>query len=220
MCPGLPVRWWSQTLRCSGQPWPAMAIATKNRPKSTPKSTQNRPQIDPDRPEIELGWVPGATWAPRWLREPTWPRKPANLTPWGPPSWEPKSTQNRQKIDPKFNKFLDHFFDWFWSPLGVDLVRFWGPKWSQNWSRIGLKSDHDIKTRVLVLTHKNQLFLHIFCHRGDRKSIKNRSKSHLKAVLSWDAERTRKNHPKWFQKWPNMEPNLAPLEDHLAPKSH
>ena len=33
--------------------------------------------------------------------------------------------------------------------------RFWGPKSSQNRSRIGLKSDADIKTRILVLTHKN-----------------------------------------------------------------
>ena len=57
-------------------------------------------------------------------------------------------------------------------------------KWSQNRSFIGLKSDHDIKTRVFVLTNKHQWFLHIFGHRGVRKSIKNRSNSCLKAVLS------------------------------------
>ena len=122
------------------------------------KSTKTEPKIKLKTTPSELGRVPGATWAPRWLREPTWPRKPANLTPWGPPSWEPKSTQNRQKIDPKFNKFLDHFFDWFWSPLGVDLVRFWGPKWSQNWSRIGLKSDHEANVKML----KNHWFLYGF----------------------------------------------------------
>ena len=38
----------------------------QNLSKIDQKSTKNRPQIDPDRPEIELGWVPGGIWAPRW----------------------------------------------------------------------------------------------------------------------------------------------------------
>ena len=173
-----------------------------------PKWTQNLSKIDPKKAWITF-WAQGSDFSDFW-----------DLTAAkGYLHFGPKMTKNHLKIDPKLNKFFDHFFDRLWSPLGTDLVGFWEPKWIQNWFRIGPKSDHDIKTRVLVLTHKNQLFLHIFCHRGDRKSIKNRSKSHLKAVLSWDAERTRKNHPKWFQKWPNMEPNLAPLEDHLVPKS-
>ena len=153
--------------------WKSLKINEKsmkineNQPKPNPKSNQKRPQTS-------LGGSRGAIWAPRWLREPTWPRKPANLTPWGAPSWEPKSTQNRQKIDPKFNKFLDHFFDWFWSPLGVDLVRFWGPKWSQNWSRIGLKSDHEANVNML----KNHWFLYGFWGsevlRIDQKSFSRR----------------------------------------------
>ena len=50
------------------------------------------------------------------------------------------------------------------------------PKVIKNRSKIDLKSDHSTKTRILVLTHKNQRFLHIFhSHRGS-KSIKNRSK--------------------------------------------
>ena len=50
--------------------------------------------------------------------------KPDSLDPLGPPSWEPKLTKNRKKIDPKRNKFFDNFFDRFWNPLGADLVGF------------------------------------------------------------------------------------------------
>ena len=145
--------------------------SNQNRPKIEPESTKNRPQIDPDRSEIEPGWVPEAIWAPRWLREPTWPRKPDSLDPLGPPSWEPKSTKNRSKIDPKLSKFSDHFVDRFWSPLGADLVGFWAPKWSQNWSKIGLKSDQEANVKML----KNHWFLQCFWAsevlRIDKKSL-------------------------------------------------
>ena len=36
----------------------------------------------------------------------------------------PKMTKNHFKIDPKLNKFFDHFFDRFWNLLGTDLVGF------------------------------------------------------------------------------------------------
>ena len=72
------------------------------------------------------------------------------------PCWEPRNDKNQLKIDPKLNKFFDHFFDRLWTPLGTDLVGFWEPKWTQNWSRIGPKSDHCKKTRIIDLTHKSQ----------------------------------------------------------------
>ena len=63
----------------------------------------------------------------------------------------PKMTKNRLKIDPKLNKFFDHFFDRLWSALGTDLVGFWEAKWSQNWSRIGPKSDHEENSKIIKI---------------------------------------------------------------------
>ena len=50
---------------------------------------------------------------------------------------------------------LRAIFDRLWSSLGADLVGFWEPKWSQNWSRIGPKSDHEENPKII----KIQLFL-------------------------------------------------------------
>ena len=118
--------------------------------------------------------------------------------------WIPKSTQNRQKIDPKFNKFLDHFFDWFWSPLGVDLIRFWGPKWSQNWSRIGLKSDHEANVKML----KNHCFYNDFEDPRCPESIKNRSQDDVRLrckiapeKISKSGQHGSKIDPKWNPSW-------------------
>ena len=63
----------------------------------------------------------------------------------------PKITKNHLKIDPKLNKFFDHFFDRLWSPLEADLVGFWEPKWSQNWSRIDPKSDHEENSKIIKI---------------------------------------------------------------------
>ena len=46
-------------------------------------------------------------------------------TPRGPPSWEPKWTKNRQKIDPNRNDFCNQFSDRSWTPLGPIFDRFW-----------------------------------------------------------------------------------------------
>ena len=63
----------------------------------------------------------------------------------------PKMTRNRLKIDPKLNKFFDHFFDRLWSALGTDLVGFWEAKWSQNWSKIDPKSDHEENSKIIKI---------------------------------------------------------------------
>ena len=83
----------------------------------------------------------------------------------------PKMTRNRFKIDPKLNKFFDHFFDRLWSPLGADLVGFWEPKWSQNWSRIGPKSDHEANANIFKFIGRGGVFEDRRC----LESIKNRS---------------------------------------------
>ena len=105
----------------------------QNRPKIVPKSSQNQPQVDQDRPKIELGWGLGAIWAPRWLREPTWPRNPDSLDPLGPPSWEPKLTKNHWKINPEFNDFLITFLIDFGTLLGL----IWSDFGPQNGAKIG-----------------------------------------------------------------------------------
>ena len=83
----------------------------------------------------------------------------------------PKITRNRLKIDPKLNKFFDHFLDRLWSHLGADLVGFWEPKWSQNWSRIDPKSDHEENSKII----KIHVFLYTFeaskAPRIDQKSL-------------------------------------------------
>ena len=108
MCPGLPMRWLSQTLRCSGQPRPAMAIAAKidqNPTKIDPRSTQNRPKIDPKSTQIGQKSSLDGSRRPFGLQGGSGsrldPENPIRWTPLGPPSWEPKSTKNRSKIDPQ-----------------------------------------------------------------------------------------------------------------------
>ena len=152
--------------------------STKNNPKSIKhrskfdqKSTPNRPKINPNLWKFDLGGSWGVFWVPKWPREPTWPRKFESLNPLGPPSWEPKSSKNRSKIDPKLSKFSDHFVDRFWSPLGADLIGFWAPKWSPNWSRIGPKSDHEANAKIFKILGRGNVLEDPRC----LESIKNRS---------------------------------------------
>jgi len=54
---------------------------------------------------------------------------------------------------------------------------------------------------------------------GGRKSIKNRSKSHLKTVLSWEAKAAPKNAPKWLQHGSKIDPTWGHLglQNRLGP---
>ena len=67
----------------------------------------------------------------------------------------------------------------------------------KNRSKIDFKSDHSTKTRILVLTHKNQWFLHIFHSPGGPKSIKNRSKIGSKV----DEKKHPQKHRFWERFW-------------------
>ena len=147
----------------------------ENRSEIEPKTVPNRSKIGP-RSASEPTSLPtsildrfGTVFGPFWAR-----------------SWRPLGGLSGVKLGSSWskNRFLEVLDGvqkrtWCWIPFWTDfcsvLGRFWDTKSIQNRSRIGLKSDHDIKTRVLVLTHKNQLFLHIFGHREVRKSIKNGS---------------------------------------------
>ena len=152
----------------------------KNRSKTNRKSFRNRPQNGPKSvpKRSKIG--------PRSASEPT--SQPTSVldrfgTVFGPfwaRSWRPLGGLSGVKLGSSWskNRFLEVLDGvqkrtWCWIPFWTDfwsvLARFWGPKSTQNRSRIGFKSDHDIKTRVLVLTNKNQWFLHIFSHWGVRK---------------------------------------------------
>ena len=195
--------------------------STKNRSKTNRKSLRNRPQNGPKSVPNRSKIGPRSASEPTSLPTSILDRLGTVFGPFWARSWRPLGGLSGVKLGSSWskNRFLEVLDGvqkrtWCWIPFWTDFWSVWEPfggrKWSQNRSSIGLKSDHDIKTRVLVLTHKNQWFLHIFGHRGDRKSIKNRSKSHLKAVLSWDAERTRKNHPKWLQHGSKNDPSWRP----------
>ena len=169
--------------------------AIENRSEIDPKTVQHRSKIGP-KSASEPTSLPtsildrfGTVFGPFWAR-----------------SWRPLSGLSGVKLGSSWskNRFLEVLDGvqkrtWCWIPFWTDfwsvLGRFWDAKSSQNRSRIDLKSDDDIKTRILVLTHKNQWFLHIFVHRWIRNSLKNQSDSFLKAVLSWEAKTTPKNGP-------------------------
>ena len=90
---------------------------------------------------------------------------------------EPKSLKNPSKNRSNFELLLG-------SSLDTKIVPKTTPKVIKNRSKIDLKNDHSTKTRILVLTHKNQWFLHIFQSPGGRKAINNQQKIILKAILS------------------------------------
>ena len=83
------------------------------------------------------------------------------------------------------------------SSLDPKIVPKTTPKVIKNRSKIDLKSDHSTKTRILVLTHKNQWFLHIFHSPGGPKSIKNRSKIGSKV----DEKKHPQKHRFWERFW-------------------
>ena len=87
------------------------------------------------------------------------------------------------------------------------MHRFWDPKWSQNRSKIGLKSDHEANAKIF----KNIGRGGVFEDAGARKSIKNRLKNDLML-------RCQNNNPKVSEKWSNMAPNLVQVGVMLGSK--
>ena len=87
------------------------------------------------------------------------------------------------------------------------MDRFWSPEWSQNRSKIGLKSDHEANTKIL----KNIGRGGVFEDAGGQKSIKNRFKNDL--IL-----RCQNNNPEMSEKWSNMAPNLVQVGAMLGSK--
>ena len=77
------------------------------------------------------------------------------------------------------------------SSLDPKIVPKTKPKVIKNRSKTDLKSDHSTKTRILILTHKNQWFLYIFHSPGGPKSIKNRSKINSKGDQKKDPQKYR-----------------------------
>ena len=137
----------------------------KNRPRGNQKSIKIRSKFDLGgvrgplgRPKFDLGGV----WGPfgslcgsggrfdletmiRW-------------TPLGPRVGGPKRSKIDPRAGPKAINLVNIFGIDFRALLGSILIRFGGPKWSQNWSRIGLESDHEANVKML----KNRWFLYGF----------------------------------------------------------
>ena len=87
------------------------------------------------------------------------------------------------------------------------MDRFWVPKWSQNRSKIGFKSDHEANAKIFKNTGRGG----VFEDAGGRKSIKNRLKNDLML-------RCQNNNPKMSEKWSNMAPNLVQVGVMLGSK--
>ena len=98
------------------------------------------------------------------------PKKVANMG----PSWLPKRSQNRSKIDPK----IDQFFDASWDRPFPIFGRFWEPKWSQVGTKIGAKLEVNFEIRffekTLFFHKKNDDFEGSGGRSWEPKSIKNR----------------------------------------------
>ena len=87
------------------------------------------------------------------------------------------------------------------------MDRVWVPKWNQNRSKIGLKSDHEANAKILKNTSRGG----VFEDAGDRKSIKDRLKNDIML-------RCQNNNPKVSEKWSNMAPNLVQVGVMLGSK--
>ena len=135
MCPGLPMRWWSQTLRCSGQPRPAMAIAAKNRPTST----QSRAKIDPKSTQIGQKSSLGGPRRPSGLQGGSGSRLDPETRFAGPPGApklgakiDQKSSKNRSQIQQISRSFFWLILEPSWGRFSQILGSKMEPKLVQN----------------------------------------------------------------------------------------
>ena len=87
------------------------------------------------------------------------------------------------------------------------MDRFSSPEWSQNRSKIALKSDHEANAKIFKNTGRGG----VFEDAGGRKSIKNRLKNDLML-------RCQNSNPKMSEKWSNMAPNLVQVGVMLGSK--
>ena len=145
----------------------------KNGSKINQKSIKNGPKIDQTSPKIEVWRAPGQVWrplGPSWaiqrvfggilvrlggVLEASWrglggllgglgPRKVANMA----PTWLPKRSQNREKIEVK----NDQNFDASWGRFLVDFGRFGKAKRSQVGTKIASKIDPNFERRFFEKT--------------------------------------------------------------------
>ena len=164
-----------------------MKNTIKEQWKVNPKSIKNPPKIDLGglfwgllggswTSWGHLGGLLGASWGPLGAS-------------WGPlgrllvanmaPSWPPKRSQNRSKIEAK----IDQFFNASWDPI---FGRFWWilePKWKQVGLQNRTQNDVIFKRRffekTLFFLRKNNDFEGSGDGSWDQKSINNRSKNHV-----------------------------------------
>ena len=158
----------------------------KNQPKIDQKSTKNRSWRPLGaswgllggswRSRGHLGGLLGASWGP--LGASWWPlgrHLVANMA----PSWPPKRSPNRSKIEAKIDQFLNAS----WDPI---FARFWWILRSK-WRQLGLQN----RTQIDVIFKRRCFEKTSFSHREnndfkgsggrswEQKSIQNRSKKHV-----------------------------------------
>ena len=126
--------------------------------KINQKSTKRQPKSIKIRSKFDLGGV----WGPFGSLCGSGGRFDSETmirwTPWGPRVGGPKRSKIDPRAGPKAINLVNIFGIDFRALLGSILIRFGGPKWSQNWSRIGLESDHEANVKMF----KNHLFLYGF----------------------------------------------------------
>ena len=154
--------------------------STKHGPKIVPKSVQNRPKIGPKSVQNRSRIVPKPATEPTSLSNPFlvrfWSHFGSNLG----PSWGPSCGHVGQKIDFwRVWRAPDNEHD-FQHPSGPSWDRFWDDFWSQNRPKIGPEAVSRASEQKSKNLQKTIGFSMFFGVRGGRKSIKNRSKSHLK----------------------------------------
>ena len=87
-----------------------------------------------------------------------------------PPFWH----KNHQKSSKNRSQTQQFFRSLFWSTLEPSWGRFgriWGPTWSQNWSRIGPKSDHEENSKIIKIRWFLQCFEASKAPEIDQKSL-------------------------------------------------
>ena len=128
---------------------------------------------------------------------------PENLIRWTPLAPQ-VGVQNRTKIDPRSvpnaTILVNIFGIDFRALLGSILVRFGGPTWSQNRSKIDLKSDHEANAKI----NKKIRFFNEHGSPGgskiDQKSMKNGSENDHKLSCQNNNKKVVNMAPKMVQK--------------------
>ena len=166
--------------------WGINQISSQNQSNIDQKSTKNRPKIDQNSIKIEkcralrLGSRLGA------VLDASWRRLGRLLGAKIPPSWPPKSKENRLKIHAK----IDQKFDAFQVPV---LIQFWsifGGKMEACWHQNRIKNRCQLRKADFAKSIEKQMNFHWFLWFWGSKLA---SKIDQKSIKNWS--------PRWMASW-------------------